>query len=382
MASPRFCNRCGQELRTGALFCTGCGRELPVRQARRRPARRPGRPGPARLAQPITCGPRTTGSCRRAQCVPAAPRRRTRHQLSRRARRPGPGRPGPTQPPARRQCQRSEPTHTAGIRAPFLVPACSSSTATGQEIAHRPASEPEPPKRSRRAALLVALAVVLIIGAGAAVALVVLPSHHTPDSSASHKAKGVTTQRSAAASPAADSPAVLPPREQAAQALAALLAQSGADRNEVTNAVNAVEACSGGLSRDQAIFTNAESSRQALLARLASLPDRAALPASMLTSLTRAWQASGAADHDFAQWTADEISAGCTPDDQSDASFRASSGPDGRATRYKKAFARQWAAIASEYGLRVVSVHPDLSGRAADAGAASASDARRRLPVR
>ena len=149
---------------------------------------------------------------------------------------------------------------------------------------------------------------------------------------------------------AVSSPAV-PPRRQAAQALAALLAQSGTDRAAVTQAVSAVADCSPGLSQDETIFSNAASSRQALLGKLAALPDRSALPASMLPDLTMAWQASGEADQDFAKWAQDEISHGCSTNYQSDASYQAATVPDDQATRDKKAFAALWTAIANEYGL-------------------------------
>jgi Protein kinase domain len=155
---------------------------------------------------------------------------------------------------------------------------------------------------------------------------------------------------SSAASSPVSSPA-LPPRQQAAQALAALLAQSGTDRAAVTQAVSAVAACSPELSHDETIFSNAASSHQALLGKLAALPDRSALPASMLQDLTTAWQASGQADQDFAQWTQDEITHRCSTNDQSDASFRAAAVPDDQATKYKKAFAALWTAIADKYGL-------------------------------
>jgi hypothetical protein len=144
---------------------------------------------------------------------------------------------------------------------------------------------------------------------------------------------------------------VLPLRRQAAQALAALLAQSGTDRTAVTQAVSAVADCSPGLSQDATIFSNAASSHQALLGKLAALPDRSALPASMLQDLTTAWQASGEADQDFAKWTQDEISQGCSTNYQSDASYQATTVPDDQATKYKKAFAALWTAIANEYGL-------------------------------
>jgi eukaryotic-like serine/threonine-protein kinase len=151
-------------------------------------------------------------------------------------------------------------------------------------------------------------------------------------------------------SSAVSSPAV-PPQQQAAQALAALLAQSGADRAAVTRAVGAVQDCSPGLSQDETIFSNAVSSHQALLDQLATLPDRSALPAAMLQDLTTAWQASAEADQDFATWTGDEISQGCSTHYQSDPSYQAAAAPDNQATKYKKAFAAQWAAIADEYGL-------------------------------
>jgi hypothetical protein len=70
----------------------------------------------------------------------------------------------------------------------------------------------------------------------------------------------------------------LPPRQQAAQALAALLAQSGTDRAAVTQAVSAVAGCSPGLSQDETVFSNAAASRQTLLGKLAALADRSAVP--------------------------------------------------------------------------------------------------------
>jgi hypothetical protein len=71
----------------------------------------------------------------------------------------------------------------------------------------------------------------------------------------------------------------------------------------------------------------------------------------MLQDLTTAWQASGGADQDFARWTQDEISHGCSPNYQSDASYQATAVPDDQATTYKKAFAALWTAIANRYGL-------------------------------
>ena len=160
----------------------------------------------------------------------------------------------------------------------------------------------------------------------------------------------VSSAVSSPTSSAGSSPAVAS-RRQAAQDLAGLLAQSGTDRTAITQAFSAVADCSPGLSQDETVFSTAASSHQALLGKLAALPDRSALPASILQDLTAAWQASAEADQDFANWTRDEISHGCSTDYQSDASYQAAKGPDDQATTDKKAFAALWTAIADEYGL-------------------------------
>jgi hypothetical protein len=153
--------------------------------------------------------------------------------------------------------------------------------------------------------------------------------------------------------PSAVSSPALPPQQQAAQALAVLLAQSGTDRAAVTQAVDAVADCSPGLSQDEATFSNAASSHEVLLGKLAALSGRSALPALMLQDLTAAWQASEQADQDFARWTQDEISQGCSTNYQSDPGYQAAMVPDGQATKDKKAFAALWTAIANQYGLPV-----------------------------
>jgi hypothetical protein len=181
-----------------------------------------------------------------------------------------------------------------------------------------------------------------------------------PTSSAAAPAAVASPASSALASPASSagaSPAssavsspVAPTRRQAAQNLAALVTQSGTDRAAITQAVNAVQACSAGLSQDETVFSDAAASHQDLLGKLAALPGRSALPASMLQDLTLAWQASAEADQDFASWTQDEISR-CSTDDQSDPSYQAAMAPDNEATKYKKAFVALWTPIANEYGL-------------------------------
>jgi hypothetical protein len=105
------------------------------------------------------------------------------------------------------------------------------------------------------------------------------------------------------------------------------------------------------LSQDPQVFETAATARQRLLSQLASLPGRPALSGQMVQALTGAWQASAAADLDFARWAGDELSQGCTPGDQADPAFRAAAGPDARATTAKKAFVSLWNPVAAQYGL-------------------------------
>lgn len=150
--------------------------------------------------------------------------------------------------------------------------------------------------------------------------------------------------------PASSSPAV-PAQQQAADSLAGLLKQSVTDRNSIVQAVNDVNQCGPNLNQDPQIFQSAAASRQNLLSQLANLPQRSALPADMLAALTTAWQNSIKADQDFAQWAQDEISHGCTQNDQSDPGAQAAVGPDNQATASKQAFVSQWNPIATQYGL-------------------------------
>ena len=117
------------------------------------------------------------------------------------------------------------------------------------------------------------------------------------------------------------------------------------------NAASSISQCGPALSQDPQVFESAAAARQRLLSQLASLPGRSALSGQMLQALTRAWLASAAADGDFARWAQDELSQGCTRNDQADPSFQAAAGPDDRATAGKKAFVSLWNPMAARYGL-------------------------------
>ena len=200
---------------------------------------------------------------------------------------------------------------------------------------------------------MLSLVVLIVAGIVAVVLLVLRPSHTGQAAATAHSgaAGGQSAKASAPASAPASATSTLPPQQQAANALAALLAQSVTDRSAITGSVSDVNQCGPALSQDAQTFDTAATSRQNLLRRLAGLPARTALPASMLQDLTRAWEASTAADQDLSQWAQDESSGACTPNDHADPHFQAAVGPDNQATSAKQSFVSQWNPIASEYGL-------------------------------
>ena len=310
-SSPESCSNCGQALRPGVRFCPECGRPLPVPDH------------PPTVQSPVSPG-----------YVPAGT--------------------WPAQPAA-------DPVPDDD---PLSLFSSSSAPPAAPAHGHSFGTDPRRQKRPTRSQLLLLAAVAAVaIGVGAGAALVTLPSHHRPTSIADTALKSAAAvPSSTAAAPlapsttassvasAVSSPVATSPK-QAAQALSALLAQSGTDRRAIVSAVTAVENCSGDLSQDEATFSHAASARQTLLSELTALPGSSTLSAPMLQDLTMAWQASIEADQDFVQWTQDEIAQGCSTSDQSDPSFAASKAPDTEATKYKKAFAALWAPVASQYGL-------------------------------
>jgi hypothetical protein len=212
----------------------------------------------------------------------------------------------------------------------------------------------EPRTRRGRWPLLTAIAAAFVLVTGTGIALVGLPVHYqgATETNATQNSAAAAPSLPAAAPASSSSSSPAPTsREQAARALSALLAKSGADRTAVIHAASAVEDCSGGLNQDETTFSQAASGRQALLGKLAALPGRSTLPAQTLQDLTLAWQASGKVDDDFVMWTRDEVAQGCSTDYQSDASFHAALAPEAAANNFKTAFASLWTLIAAQYGL-------------------------------
>jgi hypothetical protein len=198
------------------------------------------------------------------------------------------------------------------------------------------------PKGKLGPAIVAAVLLVIIIGA-VALALPGGGNGSTPTGSAT-TTPPATSSAAAAANPA---------QKQAATRLSALLSQSANDHSDVNAAFTNVQACGKDLAKDAQIFTKSAANRRALLTKLAQLPGRSALPATMLADLTSGWQASATVDSDLAKWAA--AAAGhCHKGNPKDPNFLASSKFEGPASTGKAGFAQLWNRLARRYGLNTV----------------------------
>ncbi|RPF34343.1 hypothetical protein [Streptomyces sp. TLI_185] len=143
------------------------------------------------------------------------------------------------------------------------------------------------------------------------------------------------------------------PAKQQAVALDKLLADSGDSRASVIRAVAAVKGCKD-LGQAASDLRGAAKQRTELVTRLSGLSvDKLPNHAALAAALTRAWQASAAADNHYAAW-ADQVGGkkGCKkgqarPTGQTAAGNRES----GTASQQKVKAAQLWNAIARTYGL-------------------------------
>ncbi|MFF4363919.1 hypothetical protein [Streptomyces sp. NPDC001604] len=143
------------------------------------------------------------------------------------------------------------------------------------------------------------------------------------------------------------------PAKQQAVALDKLLADSGGSRASVIRAVDSVKGCRD-LGQAASDLRDAAKQRAELVNRLSGLSvDKLPNHAALTAALTRAWQASAAADNHYAAW-ADQVGGkkGCKkgqarPTGQTAAGNRES----GTASQQKVKAARLWNAIAETYGL-------------------------------
>jgi hypothetical protein len=210
---------------------------------------------------------------------------------------------------------------------------------------------PGPGRRRSRRPLLLGVIAVLAAGAIAAGFLLVRHFHNRQPSAAALKTSSPGAVQTSPAPAATETPSSISVRQQAAEGLAGLLTRSVKDRSAIVQAVSDVEQCGPNLNQDSQTFQTAATSRQNLLTQLANLSERSALPSNMLAALTGAWQNSVKADQDFAQWSRDEVSRGCTKNDQSDPGAQAAVGPDDQATTDKQDFVSMWNPIATKYRL-------------------------------
>lgn len=337
---------CGHELRPGLRFCTVCGR----------PAADDGNPvsDPQRSANLVSPPAMTAGgppgaaasSPSWAQPDPYAP---TGDSPAYQAPRTEPGAyqappvpPGPYQaPPVPPGPYQAFPAGSAPYRPPPAEPS----------RWQAPHVAPGPGRRRSRLPLLLGVIALLAAGAIAGGFLLVRHMHDRHPAAAALKTSSPATVQTSLAPAVTETPSSVSAQQQAAEGLAGLLTQSVKDRSAIVQAVGDVEQCGPNLNQDSQTFQTAATSRQNLLTQLANLSGRSALPSNMLAALTGAWQNSVKADQDFAQWSQDEVSRGCTKNDQSDPGAQAAAGPDSQATTDKQDFVSMWNPIATKYGL-------------------------------
>ncbi|MFJ8107380.1 hypothetical protein [Streptomyces sp. NPDC096132] len=159
----------------------------------------------------------------------------------------------------------------------------------------------------------------------------------------------------AASAPATEGSASSDAAEQQAVGLDKLLADSGSSRASVIAAVANVKACNN-LSQAASDLRAAAGQRTELVTKLSGLAvDKLPNHAALTTALTKAWQASAAADNHYAAW-ADEVAGSkkkaCKKGTaRTTASTQQGNRESGTASAQKTQAARLWNAIAQTYGL-------------------------------
>ncbi|WP_327290669.1 hypothetical protein [Streptomyces sp. NBC_01198] len=142
--------------------------------------------------------------------------------------------------------------------------------------------------------------------------------------------------------------------ESQAKALDGLLKTSGASRSSVVGAVESIKSCKN-LPGAAADLRAAATQRSGLVTQLSGLAvDKLPNHAALTTALTKAWQASSAADGHYAAW-ADQAAGGgkvCKGGHAHNTSEeQAANRESGTATAQKKAAVKLWNSIATKYGL-------------------------------
>jgi hypothetical protein len=142
-----------------------------------------------------------------------------------------------------------------------------------------------------------------------------------------------------------------------AAAVDQLLGQSADSRQQVVDAVAAVQQCvsPGAVTAAQTALTQAAGNRRSMVTQLTAL-DVAQVPggAAAVQVLARAWTESAAADNAYANWAGAMAmpSGGCTPGNApATADFTTAQTQSGLASADKSSFVDLWTPIAMQYGL-------------------------------
>ncbi|WP_225824494.1 hypothetical protein [Streptomyces naphthomycinicus] len=197
-----------------------------------------------------------------------------------------------------------------------------------------------------RVPLIAAIGIgLIVVGVGAGALL----------SSGGGEDKGSDGQTVAAASPTtrdSASPTVDPARQQAVE-LDKLLADSGSSRASVIQAVGNVRQCDN-LDQAAAGLRDAAGQRGRLVTRLGKLSvDKLPGNAELTAALTKAWQASAAADNHYAAWAGQAKNRKICRKGHARATGETQAGDreSGTASAQKAKAAALWNVIAKKYGL-------------------------------
>ncbi|MFE9557949.1 hypothetical protein ACFYOD_31215 [Streptomyces sp. NPDC006703] len=211
--------------------------------------------------------------------------------------------------------------------------------------------EPEAPRRKSRAGLIAAVVVgcaVIGLGAGA-----LLSGGDSGSKTSDQQPAGVSSPATGDGGGAKDAGA--DPAKAQAEALDKVLADSGSSRDAVIGAVAEIRAC-GKLDQAAAALRGAAKQRGDLVTRLGGLSlDKLPAHDKLSGDLTRAWQASAAADNHYAAWAdavAGDKGKNCK-DGHAKRNKDAGQGDkaSGDATKAKQEASGLWNAIATQYGL-------------------------------
>ena len=356
----RACRNCGVEQRQGARFCPRCGQPVEEQFAEERPHPDPASPHhdvsgdwhAATVSQPPYQAPVSPPTAYQ----PVSPLMGYQPPVNT----PPVNTPpvntprGPYPPPASYQATPSYPPPDQQTYRPPFEPPRPQTGPTGPTGPRRPPGPSDRDRRDRAPLIWSLLAAVLVVVAVAFVLLQHPFGHHEAagdTANSSRTTPPVSPSPTASASDSSSPTAATGTERQAASNVAGMLTRSVSDRTAIVSAYNDVANCGPNLASDAGVFTRAANSRTTILANLAAMPGRSALPPALLSDLTKAWQASVAADQALARWASDESAHGCVPNNTSDPGYQASIAPDNEATTYKTDFTTQWNPIGARYGL-------------------------------